>query len=361
MEVDKRVQGGILTVAVALGVIGNIPVIVSICRKRSLLENNHYYIILHLAICDLVCLLFFIPDIHSIFSAESSIASSSYLLCKTLWPAHTVVFTAGANFLVVISILRYRATVHPLEPAVRRRTLKITSTLVYVLAIICVIPYVVVLRFDEISGCNADWPKQSLGIAYTIFLSVVQYFLPVLFLSIIYLKIGKIILTRNSRLALMDARNQIKRQSTATLHHHFKIKSLKPLFVCFTLVMCFIVSGFPAQLMWIICVSASKELPSYFSLLYALYIFGTAVINPYVYGALDKKVFSLFQNCRKKMGKKKVKIKIRFSKQCKLADAYQVRNFELSADCNFLHLLLIYSIPFNFPLITGLYYVGWRK
>ena len=28
---------------------------------------------------------------------------------------------------------------------------------------------------------------------------------------------------------------------------------------------------------------------------------------------------------------------------------------------NFLHLLLIYSIPFNFPLITGLYYVGWRK
>jgi hypothetical protein len=295
MEVNGRVMGSISTLAVSLGVIGNIPVIVSICRKRSLLKSNHYYIVFHLAICDLFYLLLFIQNIYTMFSARTSIASSSYLLCKTLGPAQTAICTAGANFLVVISILRYRATVHPLEPAVRRRTLKITSTLVYVLAIICVIPYVVVLRFDEISGCKEEWSKPSLNIAYTIFLSLVQYFLPVALLSIIYLKIGKEVLTRNSRLALMDARNQIGQ--------HLKANNSKPLFVCFTIVMCFIVSGLPAQLMWIICMSASKELPSYHLLLYALYIFGTAAINPYVYGALDKKVFSLFQNCQKKRKK----------------------------------------------------------
>ena len=99
----------------------------------------------------------------------------------------------------------------------------------------------------------------------------------------------------------MDARNQIQQQSTAGLHQRLKTKNAKPLLVSFTIVACFIVSGFPIQLTWIICISASKEIPSYSSLLDALYIFGTAVINPYVYGALDKKVFSLFQHCQKKV------------------------------------------------------------
>ena len=299
MEVDERVQGAVLTVVVSLGVLGNIPIIASICRKRSLLKSNYYYIILHLAICDLFYLLFFIPKIYSIFHASPSIASSSYLVCKTLRPAQTVVFTAGVNFLVIISILRYRAIVHPLEPALSRRTLHIISTIVYVLATICIIPYVMVLRFDEMSGCNEKWPKHSLNIAYTIFLSIIQFFLPVAFLSVIYFKIGKEIFTRNNRVILMDARNQMQRQSTTSPHQRLKTKNAKPLLVSFTIVACFIVSGFPLQLMWIICMSASKKIPSYASLISALHTFGTAAINPYVYGALDKKVFSLFQHLRK--------------------------------------------------------------
>ena len=301
MEVDERVQGAVLTVVVSLGVLGNIPVIASICRKRSLLKSNYYYVILHLAICDLFYLLFYIPKIYSIFNASPSIASSSYLLCKTLEPAQTVFSTTGANFLVIISILRYRVTLHPLEPTVRRRTLNITLTIVCVVAIICVIPYAMVLRFDEISGCNEKWPKQSLNIAYTIFLSAIQFFLPVAFLSIIYFKIGKEVFTRNNRIILMDARYQMQQESTTGLHQHHKTKNVKPLLVSFTIVACFIVSGFPLQLMWIICMSASKKMPSYSSLITALHIFGTAVINPLVYGALDKKAFSFFEHCRKKV------------------------------------------------------------
>ena len=301
MEVDKRVQGVILTVAFSLGVLGNIPVIASICTKRSLLKSNYYYVILHLAICDLFYLLFFIPEIYYIFSASPSIDSRSYLICNTLRPVQAVVSTTGANFLVIISILRYRVTLHPLEPAVRRRTLNIILTIVCAVAIICIIPYVIVLRFDEKSGCNEKWPTQSLNIAYTIFLSVIQFFLPVAFLSITYFKIGKEIFTRNNRIILMDARNQMQQQSTTSLHQHIKNKNVKPLFASFTIIACFIVSGFPMQLMWIICMSTSKEIPSYASLISALHIFGTAAINPYVYGALDKKVFSLFQHCQRKV------------------------------------------------------------
>ena len=252
------------------------------------IKSNHYCLILHLAICDFFYLIFFIPDIISIFRVSPSIASSSYLLCKTLWPIHTTVFTAGANFLLIISILRYRATVYPLKPAVCRRTLKISSIAVYLFAIFCSIPHMLVIRFDEITGCAIKWPMQSLNIAYTLFLSGIQYFIPVAFLSTMYYKIGKVILIRNNRNQSMDGRNQIRQR-----------KSVKPLFVCFTIVVCFTVFGFPAQILWIILLS-SKEIPSYFSLLHALYIFGTAAINPYVYGALDKKVLSLLKHCRKR-------------------------------------------------------------
>lgn len=300
MAVNLQLQGAVLTSAVAFGVLGNVPVIVSICRKRSLLKNIYYYLILHLAICDLFYLLFFVPDIYSVLNARPSIASRSYFLCKTWWPGHTLFFTAGANFLVLISILRYRAILHPLKPAVRRRTLKITSACIYTLGVICVVPYALALRLDKTFGCYPKWPADSLGIAYSMFLAGIQYFIPVVFLSFLYFKIGKEVLNRNNTFHEMEASTQSQRHVSRRTLRHKRIRKVKPLLVSFTIVACFIVSGFPAQIMYIAFLIMSKERPSYFLLFEAWYLFGTAVINPYVYGALDKKIFSFFKHCRKR-------------------------------------------------------------
>ena len=126
-------------------------------------------------------------------------------------------------------------------------------------------------------------------------------FQPVAFLSIIYFKIGKELLARKNRFILINARNQMQQQSITGLHQHLKTGNAKPLLVSYTIVACFIFSGLPIQLTWIICISASKEIPSYSLLLESLCIFGSAVINPYVYRALNKKVFSFFQHCQMKL------------------------------------------------------------
>ena len=285
MAVDHHLQGAVMIAAVFLGVFGNLPIILSICRKRSLLKNNHYYLILHLAICDFFFLLFFVPDIYSTFSQSPWISSTSYFLCKTLSPTHTVFLNAGANFLVLISILRYRGIVKPLEPAVTRKRLKIFSCLVYIFSIICVIPYVVVLKFDGKYGCYEEWSTESHSLAYTIFLAGVQYFIPSIFLSITYMKIGMEIFTRNKRISpMVDAQQK-------------NLKNVKPLIVSFTIVVCFITSGLPSQILYIVCATTVMEPPSYTLLFDALYLFGTAVINPYVYGAIDRKAFSFFATC----------------------------------------------------------------
>ena len=294
--------GAVLTLAVFLGVIGNSAVIVSICRTRNLLKNSHYYLLLHLAICDLFYLMFFTEEIYGIFSSTPWISSNSYLLCKIWWPTHTLFFTAGPNFLVIISILRYRAIVQPFKAAVSRRNLKILSTLVYVLAIICIIPYVVVLKFDETFGCNEEWPLESLNIAYTIFLASVQYFIPAALLSVCYFKICKELMMLN-KMRSMNAPNQLRQQNEKgpTWFQSMRLRNTKTFLVSFTIVTCFIVCAGPLQVTMIIRVISSKELPNYDLWFHAFYILGTMVLNPCIYGALDKRIFSLFIHCRKKM------------------------------------------------------------
>ena len=293
---EKQLEGILYTIGVVLGILGNIPVIVSICRQRSLLKSSYYYLVLHLAICDFLSLLFIIADIYSIFSASLPITTWSYHLCKMYRPAHTVFFTAGAHFLLLISALRYRAIVHPLKPPIRRRTLKIMSSVVYVVAIASLIPFVLVLRFHETDGCYEEWPMDSLNIAYTIFLACIQYFIPVACLSALYFKIGKELLTRNNVFSSLDARRQTQRQNTRNLLQRFKTRDIKPLLVSFTTVACFTISGFPSQVFWIVYVTFPKDkqtIPSYLNYCHTIYVFGTYVVSPYVYGALDKKLFSL--------------------------------------------------------------------
>ena len=292
-------QGAILTLAVSLGFLGNISVVAVIGRKRSLLQKNHYYLILQLAISDLLYLFCFLSNIYSSFAAKSFL--NSRLLCKIWGPTQTMFYTAGVNILVLISVVRYRAIVHPFKPAVSRRTLKKLSTCVYLLAIICVIPYALVLEYDEALGCNEQWPLKSLNVSYTVYLASVQYFIPVAFLSVIYFKICKKLIARNNWIHRLNVRNHIQQenQKVPTWFQSMKLQCTKTFVVSFTIVICFVICACPTQVAWVVSVIGSKELPKYYVGFNALNVFGTTVINPYVYGALDSKVFFSFMHNRR--------------------------------------------------------------
>ena len=294
--------GIVLTLGLSFGVLGNIAVIVSICGTKNLLRNNHYYLLLHLAVCDVLFLMFYVEVVYGIFNIDHRISSKSYLLCKFWLPIHTVLLNAGPMFLVLISLVRYRAIVYPFKRAIRRKTLYVLSGFVYVFSIICVIPYVLVLKFDETTGCNEVWPFKSLNIAYTLYLTSVQYFIPAIFLSVIYFIICKKLMTQNKiRMKAMKTCEVQRRQNKPTLAWFLSptTRNGKSFLVSFTIVSCFIISACPQQVSMIIYVISSKKFPSIDLWLQAFYVFGTLVLNPFVYGALDNRVFSLFTRCRK--------------------------------------------------------------
>ena len=210
-------------------------------------------------------------------------------------PTQTIFYNTLPSFLILISMVRYRAIVHPLKPAVSRGTLQKLSACVYVLAIIFVIPYVLVLRYDTTSGCHEQWPMESLNIAYTLSLTAVQYLIPATVLSVIYFKICKKLAARNNWIHRLNVRSKIQQKNHRenTWFQSTKRRSTKAFVVSFTIVICFIISACPAQVSWaVFAVSSSKEIVSYRGWFNAINLFGTTVIHPYVYGVFDSKVFS---------------------------------------------------------------------
>ena len=198
-----------LLVALA-GTIGNLLVILVIFWNPRLLKNNHYYLVLHLAICDFSILVFTSSEINNSFTGNPLINSPA--LCKLWWPTQTVFYNAaGILFMVRISIGRYQAVLKLLEPAVSRCKVKALAMLVYVFAAICVLPYVQVLQFNYKSGCVEMWPAEQINILYTSVLSAVQYFIPIVLLSMVYWQICMVLVKQNRKMKLL-------RRAAALLH-----------------------------------------------------------------------------------------------------------------------------------------------
>ena len=109
-----------ITVVTIFGILGNILVILSILRqKKSVVKNNYYFLVLHLAISDLVVLIFYL-----------------FMITCPINVIGAVFQLTGVGMMLTISLLRYRAAVHPLKPAISGRKLKVVCALVYLVALI---------------------------------------------------------------------------------------------------------------------------------------------------------------------------------------------------------------------------------
>ena len=64
-----------------VGILGNILVIISILRQKKLLKNNYYFLVLHLAICDLGVLIIFLFNHINWYLVEDRLVTYSTTYC----------------------------------------------------------------------------------------------------------------------------------------------------------------------------------------------------------------------------------------------------------------------------------------
>jgi hypothetical protein len=122
-------------VVLVVGILGNTLVIISILRQNKLLKNNHYFLVLHLAICHLGPLIYYLFNLINRYLVEDRLVTYSTKYC-VFFHIYLVFRVAGIGMMLIISLLRYRATVHPLKPDVSRRKLKVVCGLVYIVGFI---------------------------------------------------------------------------------------------------------------------------------------------------------------------------------------------------------------------------------
>jgi hypothetical protein len=266
------------------GSLGNILVLLVICRQY-LLKNNHYttwYSILQYAIC---C---------AYFTGKGWVTSAA--LCKLLY-LHGTFFTAGVLFMVFMAMLRYRAVFYPSRTALRRWKLHLASVTVYMCGVLCQLPVVVNLDFiSPIISVQKGGPSKLLDITTGHYLHIVALFNSVLYPN----RISRDDILEKFR-ELIKQREKIKSKREETerwlfqrLVHH---RSARTFAITFVIFVCFFVAGSPQQIVIILHTFGVVHLNTYYDWFNVMYYFGVSAVKPLIYGALDKKLFSSFQQC----------------------------------------------------------------
>ena len=275
------------------GICGNTLVIISILRQRRLLRNNYYFLVFHLAICDLLWLL---EDFLMFVNTESSLYGYSVISCLLL-NIDYVFQVGGIGMMLIISVLRYRATVHPLKPAISRRKLKVVCGLVYIVGFI--VGYVPDMPF-----CFKHVPivYHKINVAYLISCC---YFFPTTFMAVVYYKICRALIKQNRYIKSVCS-NPVRRSTpNSSLNILRFIRHRRTFLVCLGTVLCYGLGNIPISVwfIWNITGRAEGQVLSYaytFEIGVILRLAGSHSVNPLIYGILDKRLLTFWKLCCKK-------------------------------------------------------------
>ncbi|XP_020907271.1 orexin receptor type 1-like [Exaiptasia diaphana] len=160
---------------------GMLVYIISSTRKMRTATN---YLILNLAICDFLTPILSIPFD---FALEENNHQWMYgvFMCKFLSPAATFTVTSSALNLAIISLDRYRNIMHPYKPRLTSKQITCSICGLYCVSALCVAPYIYVLRLKG-ESCLEVWGHFLYRQIYTLFLFLVQYALPLVFMAVMY-------------------------------------------------------------------------------------------------------------------------------------------------------------------------------
>ena len=277
-------------VIVVFGIVGNVLVIISILKQKNMLKNNYYFLVLHLAFCDLGVLIIYLLDFIDTFWFGRALYIDSFMYC-VLNSVFYVFQVSGLGMMLMISVLRYRATVHPLKPAISRPKVKIVSSFVYTVGFIAGYGPVAPLCWNDFDTVYLTYHWGYIISCY--------YILPGIFLAVVYSKIVQALFQQNKFMKSLCSNPARREASSSTGNILRLLRNRKVVFICLVTVLCSAIGNIP---MTVVLISYMANFHNFISkniwILYCanvLRVAGTHSANPIIYGLMDKKFLKFWK------------------------------------------------------------------
>ena len=276
-----------ITVPIALfGIIGNSLVIISILRRRSLLTSNYYFLVLNLAICDGTLLVLDIMDLITQLHMESFTDTKTFCLVIA---TRYFLAEAGGLMMLIISILRYRASAYPLKIPMSKRRLKMTCVIVYIASFI--LGYVL-----HVPYCT-DNHERNVILKIQRLLLIFGFFLCNLAIAVIYYRIARVLHNQRNKFIISQEQNAV---TSSFIKQRYR-RNRKIFCVCCMTFIFYTIGHTPMAIAYLLHMIRYHTYPSStFYIARLLRIFGLHAINPLIYGLEDRKLLIFWRNCRRK-------------------------------------------------------------
>lgn len=271
----------------SLGVLGNALVIFVIARERRL-KSNYYYLVLNLAVCDLV-LLISLTIKYAIFPWFADDNTSSLNAdCKFVQPLKQYVYNCEVYLMVAIGALRHRAIVHPFKQPLTRTQVKGILIVGHVAAFLLQAPYT--FSYESQKGkteCTIAWKERFPAVfkAYDLIQIFLRFVIPILVLTFVYMKMSRALLLHH-RLMISTIDNQ--KVVNARLANAKQIRNTKATIIGVLVVALFCIGKIPPYII--------QELNTYGIHVHSIHSFWTilwwvvctSTVNPLIYGFADQ-------------------------------------------------------------------------
>ncbi|EDO40106.1 predicted protein [Nematostella vectensis] len=258
------------------GTIGNLLVMVVIKSRKKRSVNDFF--IFNLAISDLTFVLVSLP----FYTYELFLRFDKFgFYCKVVWPMMSVTLCVSIFTLTFMSVERCRAIVFPLKPRIKRTSVLIGLSTVWVASLVCILPLSIVTSAEG-ELCMERWPSEGHRKAYTIALFAIQYAIPLLIIAMAYITIAiKLVRTEVPDRTSVNNRGQIvKRQSRKENFHIIRTVAV--------IVSLFLVCMLPNQIAWLLYDFEGEEQAKLFWSFAEALIFLHSCVNPVIYGSLTR-------------------------------------------------------------------------
>lgn len=273
------------SIIVVLGTLGNSLICLTVLRQTK--RKPCEYFILNLAITDLAASLFSVP--LDIIEKLAGYFPFGPFFCKVIYPFQTIIMAVSIATLIAMSLERHRAIIHPLKPRIHTKMTLFLIVLFWVFSGLLVSPYIVVLKYDG-SNCSGEWPGEDYIKAYTLFLFIVFYVVPLVIISITYVQVGRKLYEGTKRLFTESIQNKTGR--TIMIARTRRNNHIVKIFL--TAVIVFAVCMLPNHIIWLWYDYGDGSNSSLFSQILPfgnILVYANSCINPFIFGTLQT------QNC----------------------------------------------------------------